>query len=182
MGEFLKFIVYSVIGAIIFMVVYSLWFNPSLLSSKYEDIKEEFSENSITGNVINTENHGAEEPNSEDLAISKCRNEYNKYSKVAEEKYEQLDYSLLKIEKINNKEEAKEFDLLYGGSLSSTLEKYSIFSSNNIDYDFDYPIIAISAKLKINVENQINSMPQIFYCESNGKMSEWSKKTLLISF
>lgn len=47
-NEFLRYIFYSIVGAIIFMIVFTLWTNPSTISSKYEKAKDSI--NSLTYN------------------------------------------------------------------------------------------------------------------------------------
>ncbi len=57
LSEFTKFVFYSIIGAIIFLLIYSIWFNPSAVTTFYEDTKE-----TITKKVSNINLNSSKNP------------------------------------------------------------------------------------------------------------------------
>ncbi len=108
---------------------------------------------------------------SQETIVSYCIQEFNKYTGIAEQKYNHLSYSMIEVEKMSSDEEAGEFWDLYKSPLDfSYSTQKTVYSS----WNFTYPIVMIAGKLIIND----GSLPFVVYCDSDGKLSENSKKIL----
>lgn len=93
MREFTQYVIYSIIGAVIFLAVYSIWLNPSIVTEKYEDVKEFLSE---TGDRLNTETVSGSDFETETISDSKldlqddsvisCLNEIKQKTNIFKEK------------------------------------------------------------------------------------------------
>ncbi len=85
-NEFLRFIFYSIIGAIIFLLIYSLWFNPQGSSQFFEEIKDKTS--SATNYVVDNLNANSSESINikQNSSVQSCLKDVNDYLEIAEAK------------------------------------------------------------------------------------------------
>ena len=162
-SEFAQFVFYSIVGAVIFLLIYSLWFNTGSVERTFENIKEAVS-NQITAVQAN---NSLEEAG----IVAKCRSQYNEYSGIGEQKYD-VDYSLIEIKKIQSEQEAAEFWGLYSFMGSN-------FEMSKMIYGWEFnvfPIVMIAAK----VRGSEGTLPIVLICDHNGDILEESKKQLTI--
>ena len=170
-NEFVKFVLYSILGAIIFLLIYSLWFNPGSVERTFDNIKEAVSEGVSNIQSSTSPNSSLSDLGSEELFIlSKCRQQYEEYSRIGEQKYD-VDYTIIKIQEINSESEAEEFWELYGGPLQTTFK----ITKSLYGWEFNvYPIIMIGS----SVRGPEMTMPVVLICDHNGDLLENSKKQL----
>lgn len=165
---FIGFVFYSVVSAIMFLLVYSFFFYPEMISEGYEVTRDKVVG---VGNVISqdfkSDNVVSDNPDSQS-SITLCRSEYKKYSKIGEDKYG-VRYTLGTIKVINNPTEAEEFNQLYSGFGSGMIE---------VDKISVYPITAIASK---SVNYLGETFPAISVCDDNNEMTQVSKDRLSLS-
>ena len=173
LSGFFGFIFYSVLSAIIFLLIYSFFFTPGMTSDAWEVTKDTVSDlgDKISGipktdNLINGNINQELKPISFE---SKCKAQYDKYYKIGEQKYG-VRYKISTIKTINNLEEANEFDSLYSGFGAVAISQGDIKV---------YPITAIASSSKNNLGE---TYPVISICDHNGDMIESSKTRLTLSF
>lgn len=156
-SEFAQFVFYSIIGAVIFLLIYSFWFNPEYAERTFENIKE-----AVSSKIADVQaNNSMEEVG----IITKCRSQYNEYSRIGEEKWG-ADIRLITIEKVNNISERDDFYNLYGTS--------SIILFPNIKEETKvFPIVLIATSM--SYPDQGYSYPVIIQCDHNGDITDESR-------
>lgn len=168
-GEFTSFVFYSIVSTLIFFIIYAMLFNPFFVKSTYENTKDFVAEKIEAVKSI-TPSDNSSSPTSQNKEInrlSKCKNQYNEYSKIGEQKYN-IYYSLIKIQELYSGQEIQEFNDLYAGIFTPGIPLESIQVS---------PIIGLS----IRRSSASMDLPIIVYCDHNGDMVEASKRTLTLS-
>src|SRR3989344_7539570 len=105
MNNLLKLVNYALIGIVIGALVYTILIGHSKFNVKITSIKGT-SGVDLVGEKINVEdtNYGLLEL----TPVEKCESEFDKYSEMGEDKYKQMDFSIILTKTINNDEEAKE--------------------------------------------------------------------------
>lgn len=162
---FIGFVFYSIIGAIIFLLVYSFFFYPEIISEGYEVTKNKIIDE---GNTIgNIDLDSKDKKSAGQSNIDNCRSEFDKYSKIGEDKYG-IDYEINTVEIIENSQQAEEFNNLYSGFFSGLIDIENI----NV-----YPIVAIASSSTNHLDE---TFPIISFCDHNGVMDEVSMKRLIL--
>ncbi|MBS3084007.1 hypothetical protein J4423_04340 [Candidatus Pacearchaeota archaeon] len=179
----LKFVNYILAGIVIGMLVYIVGIGPSTFNARIESIKGDSAVDSIAERVVDSEYVDVSDTDSSSVELTpaeRCESEFDKYSKIGESKYDEIDFSLTLTKEINNDEEAKEFDDTYSGFLSGKLLSMDLSTFKIIKHD--YPIIALLVEFKVNQDSG-ESVPinMILYCSGSGVVSEQSKKMLTLS-
>jgi len=170
MKEFGKYVFYSAVSAIVFLLIYIALFQPSSIVNTYEDIKDSISERASNVQEENTQNDSNPVVNRLS-SMDKCQNNYEKYSKIGENKYG-FDHSLIEIRKINSKSEAAEFWDLYKNAFSPTFEVMEQLGiQNNIQV---YPITMVATRI---TSNDIVA-PIVIICDHNGELDADNIKRL----
>jgi len=126
----------------------------------------------LNSNEINFDN--TTNPNSQGKVVSyseesKCKSEYNKYSKIGEDKWS-VNFNFNLIEKIQDKEELREFFAIYGSA-----GEYMMFKS--FEESSVYPMYAIATS--VFIPNVQMSVPKVIVCDTNGDLTELSKTKLV---
>ncbi len=166
---FLSFIVYSVISALIFILIFSIFFYPESVKEFFEESKETISERVFTLSSEDYEKNNTQNLSNVPISIvSKCRSQYIHYSNIGESKYD-VDYDIITIKKIWDEEELKEFNELYSFLLSPPP---SLQTSSN------YPVVGIAATLS----GPGGQIPLVVNCDYKGDLTEDSKNTLVLIF
>lgn len=104
----------------------------------------------------------------EDL-MDKCEKEFDYYFDIVKRKTG-LPIKHIETKKINNKEEADEFEELWGVGL------FQILSGSDIDNIKLYPVVMFA--YRVNYKNG-EVIPHVAVCGNDGKLMEKSKQTLL---
>ena len=162
MKELAQYILYSIISAVIFLLLYSLWFNPSIISNSYENIKEKVSDLSSSKSNLLPE---------EDPLTKKCRESFNTCSSIFMEKYGGS-VSIIEIERFDKKETAEEFYNTWKG-MGQIGIGYEVGVFSNSEYDL--PIVLVASKAK----DAGGQLPIVIVCNSTGELAEGSKMRLL---
>ncbi len=100
MGEFIKYIFYSIIGSLIFLFLYSLWFNPSMIDNLWENVKDKVKDSSINLDL----------QKEEDVSITTCLNEIRRKFEIDETKAPiKTRHNIKEYKKFNNNSDAENY-------------------------------------------------------------------------
>lgn len=140
-----SYIFYSLISALVFLFVYSIFFNPSIIEENYNNIKEAIS--------LNNKNIAVQES---DL-MKMCNAKVNDCINIAEKKYGS-NVEILELKEFSDKESAEQF--------FNTWKEYSSlgysYYGNGIE---KYPVVLISTRFD---NSDGSKRPWIFICNNDG--------------
>ena len=85
MGEFTKYVLYSIVGAVIFLLIYSIWFNPSSVSNAWENTKDKVID-TAEAYVASSQAQSSQVQAKKDTSVSDCLNDLKRSLKIQEEK------------------------------------------------------------------------------------------------
>lgn len=169
-GELTSYIFYSAVSAVVFLLIYSIWFNPSLAINTYEDTKN-FIFDKIDNVKINLPDSNDLESKKEDVLVKTCKNSFNTCSSIFSKKYGGS-VSIIEIERFDDKENAEEFYHVWKGfGQISVKYEYDIFGLD----EYNTPLVLIASKVK----GDLGQLPLVLVCNSNGDFVEGSKAKLL---
>ena len=154
--EIIKQIAWIVVGAVIFMAIYSLWTNPSLITEFKESMQSSlklFSSNS-----------------EQDPLIRKCMESFDQCKNIGENKYE-MNIKLQDQSKFQNISEAEIFFKMWSDVRQGMGIKWYISQQ-------DLPIVLFATKINIKDDDQESTYPYVVFCNSKGQIIDKTKSGL----
>lgn len=180
MTGFGSFLLYSAISAVIFLVIYAIFFHAPTWWENTKDKVESDKVLSRAATIQPTETTNTKTPESTDSTVTACLQTFNTCKEISEEKYGTSIY-VIKVQKALSLDDGKDFYSTWKGygqiNLNSELNLNTVGLSNWKD-DEIFPIVLIAIKIKLSLEGQEQQYPQVILCDSNGKLSFYSKNAL----
>lgn len=125
--------------------------------------KEIYNKSIIKNNLLN-----------EDPLTSQCKEDLNYYYGIARKKFG-YSLSFIEIKKVENLEEAKEFNYLYGSILSSNMDIMG--QDSYYTKKLEYPLVLFAVKMS----GEGGELPFVLVCENNGKLTKATQSVLLVN-
>lgn len=157
-----KQIVWLVIGAIVFMIVYTLWTNPSMITNFFYRVQ-----NNLPSSL---ENNGTQT----DSLVSSCTASLNSCREILNKKYG-ASFSVIETEKFEVGSEAQEFYATWGGFGQTDLDtSLRLYNNANTPIESNYPLVLFA----LRISGQGGQMPLVAICDKSGTIIKLTKQQL----
>ncbi|MBU0962569.1 MAG: hypothetical protein KKD48_01550 [Nanoarchaeota archaeon] len=159
-----SFIIGSVVSAIIFLIIYSIWFSPQNIGSFYEKLKSSVQTNT-------------QQIKQQDSLMTSCLNDINQKLNILKQKYD-ANVWILEYKKFETNEEAKEYLDMWGFSTYTILIFEDIKAINEDYLEFNHLVIVLIKSRADLLEGPIIQTSPLVCVD--GKLTESSKKRITL--